>query len=108
MAQVLWVDSLERSYAPAGPLYNRAERSAYPTRQRLSHCDEVRIEAVCSGVATRSGAHRVRLVDDEKSSGLVAQVPKVGVETGRRMDDADVRQDGFGQDAGDVPHRELA
>jgi len=61
-----------------------------------------RVEFFGAGVAAGTGADGVRLVDDEQSAVLPREFAQRLMKTGRGMDDADVGQGGFREDAGYV------
>src|SRR6266566_1551678 len=75
---------------------------------RLPYRQQVRIEPVGSGVATRSGAERMRLVDDQQRPRLACRRSKSAVEPGLGMDDSNVLQRRLRQHARDVAKAELA
>ena len=77
-------------------------RGGDASSHQLPDDEEVGLEPVLAGIASRPRADGVGLVDEKKGARAPGDLPQRRVIAGLGMDDADVGHGGLGQDAGHV------
>ena len=83
-------------------------RARDPAADRLADRQHVGLEPVRGRVPTRPRAERMGLVDDQERPVSPRRLSQQFVEPGLRRHDADVRECGLREDAGDIAVRELS